>query len=53
MDGCFSCSKPNIEIIDYTPRGKRFDFLRPNRTITYNIHRMYDIPEIKINFDGW
>ena len=53
MGGCFSCNKPNIEIIDYTPRGKRFDYLRANGTISYTIDRMYDVPEIETNFDGW
>ena len=53
MGGCFSCNKPNVEIIDSTPWGKRFDYLRPNGTITYTIDRMYDVPEIEINFDGW
>ena len=33
MAGCFSRNKRNVEIIDYTPRGKEFDYLRPNGTI--------------------
>ena len=53
MSGCYSCNKPNVEIIDETPKGKQFDFLRPNRTITYTVERIYDAPEIEINFDCW
>ena len=49
MGGCFSCNKHNVEIIDYTPRGN----LRANGTISYTIDRMYDVPEIETNFDGW
>ena len=53
MGGCFSCNKLNVEIIDYTSRGKRFDYLRANGTISYTIDRMYDVPEMETNFDGW
>ena len=53
MNECFSCNEPNVEIINYTPKGKRFGYLRPNGTITYTIDRMYDVPEIEIHFDGW
>ena len=53
MGGWYSCNKPNVEIIDETPEGKQFDFLRPNRTVTYTADRIYDVPEKEINFDGW
>ena len=35
------------------PKGKQFNYLRPNGTITYTVDRMCDFPEIEINFDGW
>ena len=53
MGGCFSCNKPNVEIIDYTPKGKQYDYLKPNGTNTYTINWIDDVPEIEINFDGW
>ena len=34
-------------------KGKQFDHLRPEGVITYTVDRMYDVPEVKINFDGW
>ena len=53
MGECFSCNKPNVEITDYTPRRKRFDYLRANGTISYTIDRTYDVPEMETNFDDW
>ena len=54
MGSCFSfLNKPNVEIIDEAPKGKQFDHLRPEGVITYTVDRMYDVPEKKINFDGW
>ena len=51
--GCyFSCNEPRIEIIDETPKGGKFDYLRPKGTITYSINSTYNIPLIEINFDG-
>lgn len=47
MSSCFS-SEPNIEVIDETPEGRQFNFLRPEGTITYEINPMYDIPEIEL-----
>ena len=52
MGNCFSSSDSNIKIIDQTTPHERFDFLRPEGTITYTIDRMYEIPKIKINFNG-
>ena len=53
MGCCFSYDEPRIEIIDETPEGKDFDYLRPKGTITYSIDSTYNIPLIEINFDGW
>ena len=53
MGNCFSSSDSNIKLIDQTPPGERFDFLRPEGTTTYTIDRMYDVPKIKINFNRW
>ena len=53
MGNCFSSSDSNVKIIDQTPPGERFDFLRSEGTITYTIDRMYDVPKIKISFTGW
>ena len=50
---CFSYNERRIEIIDETPQGKNFDYLRPRRTIIYSIDSTYNIPLIEINFDGW
>ena len=32
---------------------KQFDYLRPKRTITWTVDRMFDVPEKEINFGGW
>ena len=53
MGGCFSFNRPSIEIIDEMPKGKQFDYLRSKGKITYTVNRMYDVPEIEINFNGW
>ena len=53
MGNCFSSNTSNIKIIDETPLGEQFDYLGPEGTITYTIDRMYDVPEIEINFNGW
>ena len=42
-----------IEVIDKTPEGENFDYLRLKGTITYSIDSTYNIPFIEINFDGW
>ena len=42
MGGCFSCNGPNIEMVGETPKG----------TITYTVIRMYDVPEVEINFNN-
>ena len=53
MGGFFSFNRPSVEIIDETPKGKQFDYLRPEGRIIYTVDRMCDVPQIKINFDGW
>ena len=54
MCSCFSfLNNPNVEIIDETSKGKQFDHLRPEGAITYTVDRMYDVSEVKTNFDGW
>ena len=53
MGGFFSFNRPSVEIIDKTPKGKQFDYLRPEGRIIYTVDRMCDVPQIKINFDGW
>ena len=53
MGGCFSFNRSNVQIIDYTRKGKQFGYLKPNGTITYTIDRTYGVSEIEINFDGW
>ena len=53
MGGCFSFNRPSVEIIDETPKGKQFDYLRPKGRIIYTVDRMCDVPQTEINFDGW
>ena len=53
MGNCFSSSNSNVQIIDETPPGRRFDYLRPEGTVTYTVNRMYDVQKMKINFNRW
>ena len=56
MDCCcsfFNTTKPKIKIIDETPKGSEFDYLRPEGKITYSTDSTYDVPKIEIAFDGW
>lgn len=50
MRDWFSFNEPNMEIIHETPKGRKFDYLRPAVTITYVSDRMYNVPEIDIGF---
>lgn len=34
-------------------KGREYNYLRPEGTITYSIDRMYDVPETEIDFNGW
>ena len=42
-----------MEIIDKTPPGEEFDYLRPRGKLLYNIDSVYDAPKIDIIFDDW
>ena len=53
MGCCFSFNEPKINIIDETPEGTNFDYLRPKGAITYTIDRTFNIHSIQRNFDGW
>ena len=49
MGSCFSFIRPSIEIINEMPKGKQFDYLRPEGTITtYTVDRMYDDLEVEL-----
>ena len=50
MGGCFSFNRSNA---DEMAKGKQFDYLRPEGTITHTVDRMYDVSEVEINFDSW
>ena len=52
MGCCFPCNEPRIKIIDETPEGENFDYLRSKGTITYTIDRIYNIPLIELYFNG-
>ena len=49
----FSSNEPKIEIVDLTPPGAEFDYLRQNGTISFSVDRKYNIPVVEINFEGW
>ena len=51
MGGCFLFNRPKIEIIDEISKGEKYDYLRPEGTITYSVDRANCIPLIEINFD--
>lgn len=53
MGRCFTFNRPNVEIIDKMPKRKQFDYFRFKGTITYTANRMYNVPEVEINFDDW
>ena len=55
MGCCYSFfdKKPKIKIIDETPKGREFNYLRPEGTITYSTDTTYDVPRVDIAFDGW
>ena len=41
MGGCFLFNRPKIEMIDEISEGEKYDYLRPEGTITYSIDRTY------------
>ena len=54
--GCclsFPNNKSRIEIIDQIPKGKEFNYLRPEGKITYSIKTTYDVPRIEFDFNDW
>ena len=54
--GCclsFGNNKSRIEIIDQIPKGKEFNYLRPEGKITYSINTTYDVPRIEFDFNDW
>ena len=51
---CISSSEePKIKIIDCTPPGAAFDYLRPKGTISFSVDRKYNVPVFYISFEGW
>ena len=51
---CISSSEePKIKIIDCTPPGAAFNYLRPKETIRFSVDRKYNVPVVDISFEGW
>ena len=48
-----SSYEPKIKIIDCTPPGAAFDYVRPNGTISFSVDRKYNAPVVDIRFEGW
>ena len=48
-----SSDEPKIKIIDSTPPGAAFDYLRSNSTISFSVDRKYNIPVVDIRFERW
>ena len=44
---------PKIEIVDETPPGQQYHYLRLEGKIIVSIDTVYDVPRIEIAFDGW
>ena len=51
MGSCF-LNTSKVKIIDSTPVGKEFDYLRHEGFVTYAIDPKYNTPLKEINFDG-
>ena len=45
--------EPKIKIIDCTPPGAAFDYLRPNGTISFSVDEKYNVLVVNISFEGW
>ena len=45
----FNTAKSKIKIIDETPKGREFDYFRPEGKITYSIDSTYDVPVALFN----
>ena len=43
----------NIEILDYTPQGPEYDYLRPTGIITVEMDEKWKVPVIHFDLDGW
>ena len=43
----------NIEILDYTPQGPEYDYLRPTGIITVEMDEKWKVPVIHFGLDGW
>ena len=42
----------NIEVLDFTPQGLEYNYLRPTGTITVEIDEKWKVPVIHFDFDG-
>ena len=42
----------NIEVLDFTPQGPEYNYLRPTGTITVEIDEKWKVPVIHFDFDG-
>lgn len=43
----------NIEVLDYTPPGAKYDYLRPRGTTIVEIDEKWKVPIFRFYFDGW
>ena len=43
----------NNEILDYTPQGPEYDYLRPTGIITVKMDEKWKVPVIHFDLDGW
>lgn len=43
----------NIEVLDYTPPGTEYDYLRPRGTIMVERDKKWKVPIIRFDFDGF
>ena len=52
MSQCVA-KRMRVNIIDMTPQGKEFDYLRPNRKITCRKDDKFNVLLLEIELDGW
>ena len=45
--------EPKIKIIDCTPPGAAFDYLRSTGTISFSVDKKYNVLAVNISFEGW
>ena len=43
--------KSTIEVLDYTPQGSKYKYLRPRRQIIVQIDEKYKVPVLILDFD--